>query len=83
MLNDDALDEYHRNGFVVPDFEVRDDVVQAIHARFDHLLARHPEFRDNCGALLRHDMGFAEYAHDPAILDMVARVIGPDLRFGT
>ncbi len=79
MLSQDQIEAYHRDGYVTPHFRIPDEVLADMAARTDRLLARHPEFRDNCSALLRHDAGFAGYCYTPGILDMVAQVIGPDI----
>lgn len=39
----------------------------------------HPEFEDYCGSILNYDLGFLNYARDPAILNMVEQCIGPDI----
>ena len=79
MLTATDIERYHHDGYLIPSFRVSNDVVDSICAHYDQLLARYPEFRDNCGALLRYDMVFADYAHEPRILDMVAQIIGPDI----
>ena len=77
MLSDDQVRRYHDDGYVIPDFHLADDTLTAICADHDRLLARKPEFRDYCPALHAHDLTFLNYARDPAILDMVAQIIGP------
>ena len=79
MLTKTQMAEYHDKGYVVPDFRLPEAQLQEIRDRHTALLQRHPEFRDNASALLSHDLGFLNYARDPAILDMVEQVIGPDI----
>jgi hypothetical protein len=79
MLSPEQVQRYHADGYVTPEFQIPEEVLADISARVDRLLARHPEFRDNCSALLREDMGFAQYCQTPGILDMVAQVIGEDI----
>ena len=79
MLNDAQVAEYHENGYVVPDYRLPEERLERIRADHQRLLTKHPEFRDNCPALLRHDMSFLNYALDPAILAMAAQLIGPDI----
>ncbi len=79
MLTSDQIDEYQENGFVVPDYRLSEETLGAIRRDHDRLLSAHPEFRDNCSALLTHDMAFLNYARDPDILDMVEQLIGPDI----
>ena len=79
MLSDDQVRRYHEESYVIPDFRLADDTLAAIRADHGRLLAQKPEFRDYCPALLAHDLTFLNYACDPAILDMVAQIIGPDI----
>ena len=69
---------YHDHGYVIPDFQVPSDVLEAIKARHAALLDSHPEFRDYCPALFDHDLGFLDYASNREILDMVEQLIGGD-----
>lgn len=82
MLTDTQIADYHEKGYVVPDYRLSSDVLEDIKEAHSQLLARHlehPEFRDNCPALLSHDLRFLNYARDPKILDMVEQLIGPDI----
>lgn len=78
MLSEEQVSRYHEDGYVIPDSRIAPEVLEKIKARHAALLERHPEFSDYCPALLDYDPGFREFAEDPAILDMVAQVIGPD-----
>ena len=79
MLSDAEIAQYHDKGYVFPDYRLPLETLEAIRADHDRLLARHPEFRDNCPDLLTFDSGFLNYARDPVILDMVSQLIGPDI----
>ncbi|MEM7060777.1 MAG: phytanoyl-CoA dioxygenase family protein [Pseudomonadota bacterium] len=79
MLTDAQITEYHDKGFVVPEYRLPQGQLEEIRDRHTALLARHPEFRDNASVLLTYDIGFLNYARDPAILDMVEQLIGPDI----
>ena len=79
MLTADQIARYHEDGYVVPDFRVPADVLDAIKARHAALLARKPEFRDYCPALIDHDRDFLGYGRNREILDMVEQLIGPDI----
>jgi ectoine hydroxylase-related dioxygenase (phytanoyl-CoA dioxygenase family) len=79
MLTAEQITEYREKGYVVPDYRLSDEVLKDIREAHTQLLARHPEFRDNCSALLSHDLRFLNYARDPKILDMVSQLIGPDI----
>ena len=79
MLTEDQIAQYHRNGYVIPDYRIDSYTINAIKAAHERLLKNHPEFHDYCGALLVYDLGFLNYARNPDILDMVEQLIGPNI----
>ncbi|MFT5507293.1 MAG: hypothetical protein ACI89J_000357 [Hyphomicrobiaceae bacterium] len=79
MLSEAEVATYHEKGYVVPDYRLPEETLQRIRSDHDRLLAKHPDFRDNCSALLSYDLGFLNYARDPEILEMAAQLIGPDI----
>lgn len=79
MLSEAEIATYHEKGYVVPDYRLPEETLERIRLDHSRLLAKHPEFRDNCSSLLRYEMGFLNYALDPGILDMAEQVIGPDI----
>ena len=79
MLSEAQIEAYHEKGYVVPDYRLPEETLERIRFDHDRLLAKHPEFRDNCSVLLSHDLGFLNYARDEEILDMVAQLIGEDI----
>lgn len=79
MLTAAQIDTYHENGYVVPDYRLPEETLARIRSDHDRLLAAHPDFRDNCPALLNHDLGFLNYARNSTILDMAAQLIGDDI----
>ena len=78
MLSQSEIEQYHEAGYVIPDFRVPEATLAEIRSAHDRLLARHPEFRDYCSCLLQYDTGFLNFAREPAILDMVEQVLGPN-----
>ena len=78
MLSQAEIDHYHDKGYVIPDFRLPEETLAEIRSAHDRLLAKHPEFRDYCSCLLQYDTGFLNFARQPAILDMVEQVLGPD-----
>ncbi len=78
MLSPSEIDLYHEAGYVIPDFRLPEAMLAEIRAAHDRLLAGHPEFRDYCSCLLQYDTGFLNFARQPAILDMVEQVLGPN-----
>jgi len=79
MLTPEQIATYHEKGYVVPDYQLSKETLESIRRDHDRLLAAHPDFRDNCSALLSHDMAFLNYARNPHILDMAEQLIGPDI----
>jgi ectoine hydroxylase-related dioxygenase (phytanoyl-CoA dioxygenase family) len=79
MLTEAQIAKYHEDGYVIPDFTMPDDVIEAIQGRHAALLKKNPEFRDYCAAILQYDEGFADYCRNDEILDMVEQVIGQDI----
>ena len=94
MLSDGEIARYRRDGHVVPDYTLPDALLAEMRAALDRLLADNPDHASDsmvCPHLV-HDAaqhrlpsplrGAAEwmrFAETPDILDMVARVIGPDI----
>ena len=79
MLTEAQIAKYHEDGYVIPDFTMPDDVIEAIQERHAALVKKNPEFRDYCAAILQYDEGFADYCRNDEILDMVEQVIGQDI----
>lgn len=79
MLTEQQVQQYHDDGFVIPDFTMPDEVMESIKQRHQQLVAEKPEFYDYCPALLSEDAAFAEYCNNQEILDMVSQLIGSDI----
>jgi len=79
MLSESEIEQYHRDGYVVPDYRLPPAVLDAIDRKVCEFLEAHPEYRDNCPALLREDLAFADFCRAPGLLDMSAQLIGPDI----
>lgn len=78
MLNSAEIEQYHRDGYVTPEFRLDETTLDGIREAHTRLINRHPEFSDYCSALLAYDTWFLTVAREPAILDMVEQVIGSD-----
>jgi hypothetical protein len=79
MLTPSQIEQYHHDGYVIPDFQMPPEVLESIKTRHAALVQRKPEFRDYCSALLDQDPGFFNYCNNAEILDMVAQLIGQDI----
>ncbi len=79
MLSEAEVAQYHRDGFIIPDFRLPKQTINDIRDAHSRLLERHPEFVDYCPSLLAYDTGFLNYARIPEIVSMVRQVAGEDL----
>ena len=79
MLSEQQIEQYHRNGYVTPDFRLSDTVLDDIRAAHERLVDRHPEYADYCSAVLAFDTWYLTVARMPEILDMVEQVLGEDI----
>ena len=78
MLSKIQIDRYHKDGFVVPDFKMPENILIKIEESHDRLLSNHPEFKNYCPAILSYDESFLEFCSDQTILNYVEQLIGPD-----
>lgn len=89
QLSAEEIDHYHREGYVVPEFRLNAEHIDALRRAVDALIARNPDVRpeklvnahidyDNAEGVIG-DGVFLELAHDNDLLDLVAAVIGPDI----
>ena len=79
ILTEAQINQYNEQGYVIPEYRLSSEQVEAIKAQHARLLEAHPEFSDYCPALLIHDTGFLNFARNDAILDMVGQLIGPNI----
>jgi hypothetical protein len=79
MLTEGEISQYRIDGYTVPNYRVPNELLESLDEKIAHFLSSHPEYRDNCPALLREDLTFSEYCSIPGILDMVCQLIGPDV----
>ena len=79
MLSATEIDQYHRDGYITPDYCLPESVLTSIRSSHDRLVEKHPEFGDYCPALLAYDTGFLEAAKTAEILRMVSQLIGDDI----
>ena len=77
MLSKKQVEQYHRDGFVIPDYQLSTDTIKEIREMSDRLVHRYPQFRDYCPTLLAYETGFLAFARIPEILNMVQQIIGP------
>jgi len=78
MLSNSQVNQYHEEGYVIPEFCMSEPVLENIRVTHDRFVERYPQFSDYCPALLPFEMSFLNFARDENILDMVSQVIGED-----
>ena len=78
MLSQAQVAQYQADGYVVPDYRLGEDALDTLRDAHARLVARHPEYADYCPSVLAYDLAFLNVARDPAIVDMVEQVLGPD-----
>ncbi len=88
-LSAQELEQYRRDGYLIPRYQLSTGRTDALRATVDRLIAANPgvrpeklvsahiEGRNAEGVVGSSD--FLDLAHEPAILDMVEQVIGPDI----
>ena len=79
MLTKDQFDQYHEDGYVIPDYRLSGATLERIKAAHDRLVERHPQFVDYCPTVLAYDPDFLDFARNDDILDMVCQILGDDI----
>ena len=88
-LTSAEIEQYERDGYVVPAFRLPQHQVDKLRATLDRLLAENPDVRPeklvSAHIAGRNDEGvtgsndFLELARDPDVLDVVSQVLGDDI----
>ena len=76
MLSSEELAQYHQDGFIIPEFRLDQDTLEAIRLLHGTLIQSYPQFSDYCPAVLPFEKGFLEFARNDEILNMVAQILG-------
>ena len=71
MLNEKQISDYKENGYIIPDFQLSNQVIDEISELYDRLLNKKPEFKNFCPNVLKYDLGFLNFARIPELLDLV------------
>ena len=79
MLSESQIDQYHENGYLIPNFRVSENTLDDIKSAHAKLVEGYPQYVDYCPAILPHDPSFVRFACNDDILDMVAQIIGDDI----
>ena len=87
-LTSSEIAEYQEQRIVVPQYRLPNSQVDRLREALDQLMAQNPEVRpqklvsahiENGKEGIKGNHHFLEVAHDPAILDLVEQLIGPDI----
>ena len=89
-LSQAEVDHYKREGYVIPGFRLPAERLDEIGQAYERLLAAHkddPDFSPDfilgphvtSGYGIEGDPAWLDFARDPAILDMLEQVMGPDI----
>ena len=78
MLSELQLKHYEDDGYVIPDFNMPEDLLKKIEKRHDELLKKYPQFKNYCPAILHYDVRFLEFCKNEIILNYVEQILGPN-----
>ncbi len=89
MLTPTELEHYRTHGYVIPDFQFPQERVAELRACMDRVISENPNTRPEQLVSIHitesgiegvtGDTQFFDLTKDPAILDMVEQIIGPDI----
>ena len=89
QLTDAEITLYQQQGYVVPEFRLPDERVDALRTTMEAVMAANPDIRpeqlvsahiqDGGSEGVYGSRAFLDLAHDPDILDLVEAVIGPNI----
>ena len=76
MLDEKQLNEYKKNGFVIPDFMMDEKEISEIENLHDNLIKKYHKYLNYCPAILQYEEKFLKYCLNEKILDIVQQLIG-------
>lgn len=79
MLSEQQIAQYHENGFLIPDYRLPADTLDALRRNIAQLVGDDAAMRQFTPTVFDHDRRFVRYAMLPALLDMVEQLAGPDV----
>ena len=78
LLSELQLKQYEDDGYIIPDFNMPEDLLKKIEKRHDELLKKYPQFKNYCPAILHYDERFLEFCKNEIILNYVEQILGPN-----
>ena len=79
MLSEAEIATYREKGWIVPDYRVPDALLAEAREAFDSMARERPDYADLYPDLLRANPRFFDIGRDPALLDILAQIMGPDI----
>ena len=79
MLNTDQIQHYRDHGYVIPEWQLPGDLLDAMRAAAHDMLQRNPEYADLHPALLEDGTRWVEFGKHPGLLALVRQLIGDDI----
>ena len=52
MLTNHQIDNYNKNGFIIPDYKLDESIINSIKTDFNRLLKKYPKFNDYCQIII-------------------------------
>ena len=79
MLSEEEVAQYHRDGWIVPNYRVPDDLLRDAQDLTTRMLAERPDYADLYPDLLRAEPRFCAIGIDPKLLSILAQLMGDDI----
>lgn len=79
MFTEKQLAQYRDDGFIVADYRLPEQTLEALRRDVEALVGDDPNMRQLTPTILDHDQCFIKYANDPEILNRVEQLAGSDL----
>lgn len=79
MLSENEVAQYHRDGWIVPDYRVPDELLRDAQDLINKMLAERPDYADLYPDVLRAEPKFCAIAVEPKLLSILAQLMGNDI----
>ena len=78
MLTDAQITQYHKDGFIVPNYRLPAETLASLSHDVDRFIGDDIERRQFVPTMFDYDERFIDYAFNPDLLDMIEQLAGPD-----
>ena len=78
MLTDAQITQYHKDGFIVPNYRLPAETLASLSHDVDRFIGDDIERRQFVRTIFDYDERFIDYAFNPDLLDMIEQLAGPD-----